>query len=344
MITTPKLGSGSYPDFIRRYFAENKDAKAEKVFPKIGLRNCTHSFKLASISGIKDAACVYIDRLREILANEVYNQKTHYYYYDYYEMERKNRFCNSVNTIIDLMKKDSKSFIKVSTDKIELLLPKNVEGFPAGSDLFSVITNLRSGVPNLNRLDSILAKNINSFSILQPETTPLSIIFSGAGDRASWDIATMSMRGITSCQRWGNEHAYALIGSMIDPYAGILYIASNASDAYGKQMIKRSVVRFVIHKKTHKPAILIERIYPHDYNSGLADIMTLGVFVDFLKKKTKEKFPVIYGENNKDARAHFIPITKFVSKLPNNKRSYRDSKIAYKPYKDVSKVLNDKHI
>lgn len=162
------------------------------------------------------------------------------------------------------------------------------------------------------------------------------IVFSGNGNKCLWDLATMSMRGIESCQKWTSSYAHCLAGSMIDPYAGIIYITDDDNYEHGTRMIKRSVVRFVVNKKNKKPAILIERVYPHNYDTGVADANTFNLFKSFIKKKINNKFPIIRSRSG-----HFIPITKAVNSLPKYDYSYRDSKIGYgssPKYKDPSKL------
>lgn len=119
------------------------------------------------------------------------------------------------------------------------------------------------------------------------------IVFSSEGNQALWDIATMSMRGISSCQRWSSNLKTHLIGSMIDPCVGIIYITSGKDTKYGTRMMKRALVRFVVDKYTAKPALLLERVYPHDRNKPLSQASTYRLFIDFLKKKTKNKIPVL---------------------------------------------------
>jgi len=97
---------------------------------------------------------------------------------------------------------------------------------------------------------------------------------------------------------------------------------------------------------------MVERIYPHDYNGGMTDVITLVAFMNFIEKKTKSKFPIIYGDNQEDSQNYFIPLTKPVNELiatspergleSSRELSYRDSKIQYDKspkYKDVSKLF-----
>ena len=113
---------------------------------------------------------------------------------------------------------------------------------------------------------------LSDFTIKIPDTS-LSVIFS----TSPFDIATMSMRGTTSCMRWGNPNASSLVGSIIDPYCGLIFITDGSQvslsdkrdDWHFKQaapkaskILARSVVRIVRSVKGKKqPFIGIERVY-----------------------------------------------------------------------------------
>lgn len=151
------------------------------------------------------------------------------------------------------------------------------------------------------------------------------IVFTGSGERALWDIATMSMRGIRSCQSWDHRYSKALIGSMVDPYVGIIYITNGKKTKLGKTMDHRAVVRFVVDVSTKKPAILIENVYSRIAGSGAARY----AFQRFIREKTKNKLPVICGDHRLVDITHIIPKTKATARLGWITRSYRDSRVAY---------------
>lgn len=142
------------------------------------------------------------------------------------------------------------------------------------------------------------------------------LIFSSDGNKGMYDIATMSMRGIKSCQSWDHRYSKSLIGSMVDPYAGIIYIENDKGI-----MISRAVVRFVLSYGLKIPCILIERMYGHiQYN----------IFTSFLEIKTGSKFPIYYAPNNTDIRYdYFIPSSSPVNKTSRKSLSYRDSNLRY---------------
>jgi hypothetical protein len=85
---------------------------------------------------------------------------------------------------------------------------------------------------------------------------------------------------------------------------------------------------------------LIERIYPHDYNGARhKDQITLDMFTSFLKKKTGDKYPIIYGETA-EAKKYFIPMSEQVESLHGDEKSYRDSHIGYHEVKrDIETYL-----
>ena len=96
----------------------------------------------------------------------------------------------------------------------------------------------------------------------------LDLVFSSDGLEGLWDLATMSMRGVISCMHWDNweRHAKHLVGSIVDPYCGIIYLTDNTDTEYGKTIVKRSLVRYIIHED--KPALFLEKIY---YKNGNVD-------------------------------------------------------------------------
>ena len=147
-----------------------------------------------------------------------------------------------------------------------------------------------------------------------------------------WDIVTMSMRGISSCQRWEHEFARRLLGSVVDPYTALIYLSNNEKTKYGSKMIKRAVVRLVADKTTGKPSLFIERIYPFDKDSKVNDYYTFAIFRDFIAAKTKNKFPIIFGIKGKFKNL-MVPKTEPLTFISKKEYSYRDSKIKYAPLK-----------
>ena len=89
------------------------------------------------------------------------------------------------------------------------------------------------------------------------------------------DIAQMSMRGINSCMSWYSGSASSLVGSMVDPWCGIVYMTNGkkigkvetegGNFTMGERMMYRAVVRFChnpIFTQGQKYFLAMERTYP----------------------------------------------------------------------------------
>jgi hypothetical protein len=154
----------------------------------------------------------------------------------------------------------------------------------------------------------------------------LRIVFSSK----PWDIATMSMRGIESCQRWSsNAHRNALVGSMIDPYAGIIYLTDGKGGGKGKRMFARAVVRIIADKIIGTPYLFLETVYLNDkvipYYGTYDSIYN--AFASFLRKKTRNMTIL----DRKYVAGIGIPTSDHIRKLPGRYLSYRDSHLSYIP-------------
>jgi hypothetical protein len=161
----------------------------------------------------------------------------------------------------------------------------------------------------------------------------LRIVFS----TKPWDIATMSMRGISSCQRWrknGAKHSKKLIGSIVDPYVGIIYLTDGVKTDKGERMLARSVVRITAGWGSYRPYIMLEKVYSMTVMSTSAHEQVSNAFKSFLHEKCS--LPISY-----QGGGLFIPLSEAVRKLPENKRSYRDSGLVYKPLPDFRKRLTE---
>lgn len=165
----------------------------------------------------------------------------------------------------------------------------------------------------------------------------LKLCFSSTGNKGYWDIATMSMRKIKSCMTWGSDNSIALIGSILDPYVGIIYITDGTHTNHGKSMIARSVVRFVVDRNG-KPSIFLERVYA----DGLADDYA-DVFKSFIEERVD--IPVCSDDDEDQHRQFVIPLTEQVSSIADlaleEYLSYRDSDIEYgsiQKYSDPTKI------
>jgi hypothetical protein len=198
-------------------------------------------------------------------------------------------------------------------DDIRLYKDDKAPTYRMGESLFRVYNKLNQLLLECNLPQMCSLETFPTFKKFSTENVPnhkFKIVFSSDGVDGAWDIATMSMRGISSCQSWGGGYSHCLIGSVSDPFVGIVYLTSGGKfNDYGSKMMRRCVVRFVIDAKTRKPLLLLDNMYP------AKDTQILKSFIDFLKEKTNNKFAVVYVEALKDSQELYLPLTKFRDKL-----------------------------
>ena len=149
----------------------------------------------------------------------------------------------------------------------------------------------------------------------------------------AFDILTMSMRGISSCCAWDGGYRTTLVGSIIDPYFGIIYVKGSGPDTpFGSPIMYRAVVRLISFKE--KYFIFFEKVYGRNesYSSYVR-----WLFERFIMNKCN--IPILEpAAFNND---YSIPLSEPVSELrdmdvagdPGNENrgwvSYRDSRIRY---------------
>jgi hypothetical protein len=190
-----------------------------------------------------------------------------------------------------------------------------------------------------------------------------SLIFSSDNVRGLWDIATMSMRGVSSCMHWENPHSVHVIGSVIDPCAAIAYLTDGKKTSHGLSIIKRVFVRLIFTGNENltdpggypvpgnKPTIYVDRLYtktantnPRVYeNKEAHPLPIMKVFTDYIKSKTD--LPVFDAYNNQRYGSWFIPRHKIIDQLTNpNQLSFVDSQIPYKSTPESIKYLSDHNV
>jgi hypothetical protein len=166
-----------------------------------------------------------------------------------------------------------------------------------------------------------------------------TLYFSSTGTKGYWDIATMSMRGVNSCMNWEDykedddcdDNCLALVGSLVDPYVAVIYVSDGSKTKYGKRIVARCVVRFVVDAKS-KPHIFLEPLYrvwiDTSFNSPEFQNATNRLFVEYIKSRTR--LPVVcagvddrrsYGEA---AAQYRMPLTKAHARLDGDEYSYTD--------------------
>lgn len=174
----------------------------------------------------------------------------------------------------------------------------------------------------------------------------LSLVFSSD----PWDIATMSMRGIYSCQRWSGkeQHKVRLVGSIIDPCCAVIYLTDGSKNRYGEKMLLRSVVRLVVYR--NKIYLFRDRPYysgDFDFTTRFNYVATYEILPSLLSALIKYlKLNIqILDPNTPISRQTWscgsIPYAKILNQLPDSHLSYRDSKLDYVIFKRLPKVLKE---
>lgn len=211
-------------------------------------------------------------------------------------------------------------------------LPK----FIRNAGVFEHIKRIEKPFPEIG-LKNIVEPIEDSF----PEKPAKAFVgFSSQGMQGVWDIATMSMRGICSCMHWENEHSIHLVGSVADPFLGIVYITDNDKTPYGTRFKWRSLVRFVYSISDKKYQLLLERVYkdtgntiPTVYNNKDPDgHYKTAIFKKFLKKHLNTPIDVVDPtERTNDYRGYttVIPMSDGLRFLKNAEVSMSDCRQVY---------------
>lgn len=316
MLIEELIKNKSLPRFItgNKRFRDCKDVK--KIFPRIGLANCSEECELDNNGEIEYAALTlvgamyrvvshYLDRIGE---RDTEKYRIYRALYNQFAVGSYNRFISW---------KNGQASLKLAIDVV-------VDGktvFKAGDTLFKVFNHLYDQYKDFDPID--LWEEAKAFNAANVPSSNKKVVFSSDGEDGLWDIATMSMRGFRSCQSWDGSHKAKLIGSMVDPFMGVIYITSGSKTHYGSKMLNRSVVRYVVSSEEKKPYILIDKMYPAYSEAAFK------IFEQFLSSRTS--LPIMYGPNMyEDEKTKFyIPGSQNTKQLNANTRSYRDTAIEY---------------
>lgn len=334
MKTYPKsFNSEKYPNFIRKSIFLKVHNKPEKVFSRIGLSNCE-----IALSSIK-LSCSIVQEIKVDNIQAEINKAINSLPLE----EESNDFSDDLSyltSVIDdcicdndyTVRYTGFSCIKIKNDS---------------EDVFSVFKKLQTYAKqnNIKVLQIYKDKKPTINNICPFKDKNLKLCFSSDGNKGYWDTATMSMRGISSCMRWRSDHAISLVGTLIDPYAAIIYITNGKETNYGKNMLARAVVRFV-SKRNGNPALLIEEVYTKSSNK--IDISNM--FKSFLSQKTNLPIVNTNNEDNENWYDYSIPITDSTKDIIDTLGcdydgggilSYRDSGIEYG---NIAKFYNPKKV
>jgi hypothetical protein len=309
------LSKKPFPSFIKNHNVFKTIKQVKKIFPEIGLVNCEEVVNIDNKNNVLTAARQLIECMRQQLDYGRFNPNHQY-----------------TNLISQLVREFNNECIVCNDGGISLALQNSVKDstgkvvFKEGERLFRVYNKLRDmlfkfhGYHQLAILEQMQPfKTFSSINV--PSSQKYKICFSSDNIDGLWDIATMSMRGIVSCQKWGKPQSKQVIGSIVDPFTGIIYLTSGTNTKYGSKMIRRCVVKFVVDRKAKKPYIGLERMYP-DYDDAIGK-----QFIKFIREKTKNKFEVVDMYNDNPGNDSYIPMSKVIDGLSGAYRPYTDCRV-----------------
>lgn len=219
----------------------------------------------------------------------------------------------------------------------KLLASKSFERLPLfikQNGIFNRISKIEKPFPSMGLRNS-LERCEEDF-----DGKPAYIGFTSSGITGLWDLATMSMRGVCSCMHWNNTHSYHLVGSVTDPFLGMVYITDNTRTPYGIAIRRRALVRVVYNRNTLETKLVIDRIYKDTGNTNPAvydnkdpnHSAVRALFKKFLESKLEGKYKVMYPEDRYaegHSYSYVIPKSTSVDIIGPSYRSMVDCGLGY---------------
>lgn len=326
----------SLPSFILKNKNFKRIKKVSKVFPSLGLSNFSEKSNIANNSAMEDASDL-VDSMAAGLSQFIFYKNYDTYYgigiLSNEDLSKIKDLGIIINEVYNTIVSRSTSVIQADpkSNKISLKLPVDVGQFKSGQSLFKVYTQLMertnelkkslglaSSMPRLEDYDSFIRFSSNNIA-----SGSYDVVFSSDGINGLWDITTMSMRGIDSCQSWNGAYKSKLIGSMCDPYIGIIYLTNGKSyNNHGPRMVRRCVVKFLINKQTSKPVLSLDRMYP-EFNQEVAND-----FISKIKARVDGDIEVKYLYQQQIDN-YIMPYNKIYNSLTRATRPYEDIKFAH---------------
>lgn len=335
-----------FPAWIENHKIFKSQKQIKKIFPDIGLPNCEKEIEVDNSSEARACATNLVIEIN----NELYRRLHTLTKFGNKETVRANKKrqgkLDNVHLLIcsvrRLILKNQNKCILVNKGRITLNLPGDVLNsnkkltFKSGEGLIRVYNKINEMLREGKFLAMERIETLPAFKTFSANNLPMvkfKLRFSSADTDGAWDIATMSMRGISSCQTWGCVNSTNIVGSIVDPFTGIIYLTSGVNHGnYGSKMIRRCIVRFAIDENTHRPFLFLERMYPNHEES------TMKQFTSFIRERTNDRFDIRTGA----IRRAYVPMADVVRQLPADDLPYRDSGIAYKTDKnDLYGALRD---
>lgn len=337
-----------YPEWLREHRVFKELNRIDKVFPKIGLPNFKEPCDIMNTA----EALAEANKLGYRFTNEISSAANKLYLKLDKELrgnsKSRNDICAKLQDAVNVLNNVVRSlqyndFAKVVEGKVVLRLRGDIFGsekapiFRKDEAVLRVVNKLWDMIADSTKdcIDGKLEmpktdqyQEFKDFSRVNVPSKKYTIVFSSSGEEGAWDIGTISMRGVTSCQSWNAPQSRGLIGSIASKFVGVIFLASEQEvPGYGSKMLNRSLVRFAIHKTTKKPALLIDRMYPNPNNDTIAAF----------KKALKDKSGLdVYSTNDIEndnqnvniCSQYYIPDEPSRTHLKQGEFSYMDYAIA----------------
>jgi len=323
-----------YPEWIKGHTVFKEVNKIDKVFPLIGLPNFKEPCDIMnSAEAMADAT-----RLGNKLRTEMLNaQRVLYTKLDAALLSKekdRNEVCNKLQSIINLLNNVVYSlgfsdYAKMVEGRVIMKLRADIFNgdkgpvFRKDEAVLRVVGKLREMIVEhkveFAQIDQI--PEFKDFSRTNVPNKKYMVSFSSSGEEGAWDIGTISMRGVTSCQSWNAPQSRGLIGSISSKFCGVIYMASDQEiPGYGSKMLQRCVVRFAVNRTTRKPCIILDRMYPGEQAE------TKEAFKRVLKEKSG--LDVLYvGERSNELNNYYIPDEPLRKHLRQGEFPYMDHQI-----------------
>jgi hypothetical protein len=334
-----------FPEWIKNHEVFKSLSKIDKVFPKIGLANFREPCTIMNTA----EATTEGTRLNNKILNEMYAAQSRLYPILEAALKstekNRNELCCKIQSMISLLQTvqytmKQANCVKVEDGKVVLRLQSDVFNgdknptFRKDEAILrlagKIWTELEPLGVNLMKLDQY--QEFKNFSRVNIPNKKYMVNFSSYGEEGAWDIGTISMRGIVSCQAWNAPQSRGLIGSISSRYVGVIYISSDKDEVpgYGSKMLNRCMVRFVINRTTKKPALLIDNMYPN------MNTDTMATFKKVLKDKSGLD---TFSTQEIKATDYYIPDEPSRKLLKQGETSYADFPIEIKEHLSSIKVI-----
>lgn len=277
------------PEWITTHPEIESKKRISKIFKHFGLKNFREQIDPSTISVDNTALNTAATRLNYAVKTSLSEFMTDLITHSTEVTDEAKKLAFTIKILREVI--TTQSFVEDPSGKLKYILfgdvlsPDGKIAFRKGESVFKAYGKLdrqiRSefpGIPTRPPIDQW--REFKEFSRLNVPISKLEIVFS-ADDEGAYDISTMSMRGIESCQSWDGSHRKCLIGSILSKFVGIIYLTSGSDfEGRGEKMIKRCIVRFGVNIKTKKPVLILDKMY-YSHDSLVSDL-----FIDALKKRT----------------------------------------------------------